>query len=109
MGILLRFAGSEHYCMTTLKKRVVTFEDETAYPHKAKVRKTLTIDWRREVGLRCDPSAIGPLVALLRHGRQESKASAAVELGKLANNNANNKAAIAAAGAIPPLIQLVCS
>ena len=49
---------------------------------------------------------IEPLVALVRSGTIDAKAHAAVALGNLAHCNNDNQVAIAAAGAIPLLVEL---
>ena len=48
------------------------------------------------------------LVRALREGDDAAKAAAARRLGWLAFNNRTNKAAIAEAGGIPPLVELLC-
>ena len=55
-----------------------------------------------------DAGGIPPLVALLSYGSDESQGMASSTLIGIADGNAANQAAIVAAGAVDPLVELAC-
>lgn len=60
-------------------------------------------------GSDCDRAAIDALLQKLANGNPEEKRAAAGELRLLAKRNADNRVCIAEAGAIPLLVELLCS